>query len=214
MESLRAVVLVPVKPLGRAKTRLRGRLGARTDALVLAMALDTIAAASDAARVARVVVITDDPVLAAACAGAGVDVEPDAPRSGLNAALRKAARACAIRQPHLAVVAQPADCPAVRPADFNTLIAAVASTGGRVFLPDTAATGTTVLAAAPGVPLDPRYGPRSGQAHADSGAVALHGPQWEHMARDVDVWSDLLAAAALGVGARTRQWLAGAGRDR
>ena len=52
----------PGEALGAAKTRLRGALpGVDHEALVLAMALDTVAAALACPVVGRVVVVTGDP---------------------------------------------------------------------------------------------------------------------------------------------------------
>ena len=72
---------------------------------------------------------------------------------------------------------------------------------------DVAGSGTTLLAAAPGVPPAPRYGPGSAATHRDSGAVALTG-DWPSLRRDVDTPTDLAAAAALGLGPATRAWTA------
>ncbi|NEC42232.1 2-phospho-L-lactate guanylyltransferase, partial [Streptomyces sp. SID8016] len=68
-------LVVPLKPLARAKSRL-GR-AAGEDArprLALAFAQDTVAAALDCARVRDVVVVTDDPVAAAALAELGARI--------------------------------------------------------------------------------------------------------------------------------------------
>ncbi|MGZ4618786.1 MAG: 2-phospho-L-lactate guanylyltransferase, partial [Frankiaceae bacterium] len=87
------VVLIPVKELGAAKTRLHVP---HRDRVALAMSVDTVDAAASASTVRAVVVVTDDPRALAAMQApkparppcAGVCVLPDAPRAGLNAALR------------------------------------------------------------------------------------------------------------------------------
>ncbi|GAA2779259.1 2-phospho-L-lactate guanylyltransferase [Saccharopolyspora taberi] len=195
-------LLVPIKPLHLAKSRLRGAVGDHT-ALVAAVAHDTVAAARNAAGVAAVVVITSDPELAASFAGAGVEVLPDTPASGLNAALRhgdELLRERGVRR----VGALQADLPALKP---EALAAALRAAGDdRSFCPDRHGTGTTLLLAEPGRPLDPRFGAGSADAHADSGAKALHGP-WESLRCDVDTEGDLAAATALGLGPRTRSRL-------
>ncbi|MGH3713306.1 MAG: 2-phospho-L-lactate guanylyltransferase, partial [Micromonosporaceae bacterium] len=57
-------VVIPVKRLSQAKTRLRGALpGVPHDDLVLAIAADTVAAALACRAVAAVVVVTDEPVV-------------------------------------------------------------------------------------------------------------------------------------------------------
>src|SRR3546814_13444189 len=59
------IVIIPVKPADIGKSRLSDAGGDRM-ALARAIALDTIAAASAATQVARVLVVTDDPDVSAA----------------------------------------------------------------------------------------------------------------------------------------------------
>src|SRR5215475_1988755 len=82
-------VVVPVKRLPAAKTRLYDRRWGPVEhaALVLALAADTVAAAMGCARVARAVVVTDDPDEAAAARRLGAVVVPDGPDAGVSAAL-------------------------------------------------------------------------------------------------------------------------------
>jgi 2-phospho-L-lactate guanylyltransferase len=68
---------------------------------------------------------------------------------------------------------------------------------------DAPGTGTVLLTAPPGVPLDPRFGVGSAAAHRASGAVPLTGP-WPSLRRDVDTAADLADAARLGLGPATR----------
>jgi len=188
-------VLVPVKDLGSAKSRLRGALpGVPHADLVLALVLDTLAAALACPVVAGVLVVSSDEAVAAAARDVGAKVVPDAPAGGLNAALAHGA-AVTGRGPLAALAG---DLPALRGAD---LAAALAAATRRGFAPDRRGTGTTLLAAPPGVPLNPRFGPGSAHAHAESGAAVL--PAAASLRRDVDTAADLAAAALLGVGART-----------
>jgi 2-phospho-L-lactate guanylyltransferase len=71
----------------------------------------------------------------------------------------------------------------------------------RAFVADATGTGTTLLAAAPGVELAPAYGPRSRQSHLASGAAELPGAPGLRL--DVDTPEDLQAAVRLGLGAAT-----------
>src|SRR4051812_22835043 len=175
------VAVLPVKRLAAAKSRLRGALpGVPHDRLVLAMAADTVAAVLGCPLVDRVLVVTDDPTAATVLGRAGASRVPDGV-GDLNAALaRGAARASGS-----AVVALTADLPALRPDDLAAALAAVPSGPGRAFVADTTGTGTAMLAARRGVPLDPRFGPGSAAAHAASGAVRLDG-DWPGLRRDVD----------------------------
>src|SRR5204863_8377816 len=81
-------VLVPMKDLGAAKSRLRGALPAVPHPdLVLALVLDTLAAALACPAVAGVLVVSSDEAVAAAAREMGAKVVPDVPAAGVNAAL-------------------------------------------------------------------------------------------------------------------------------
>lgn len=211
-------VIIPVKRLDIAKSRLRGALaGVRHDALVLAMAADTVTAALASPVVGRVVVVTDDAATSDAVVHAGADVIADVPDAGLNPAL---AYAAALARPMGATASLPgvaalaADLPALRAEELTEALwaadriepaQAAHRTAARVrgFVRDAAGSGTVLLAAPPGSPLEPCFGTDSAAAHAASGAVELVGA-WPGLRRDVDTAADLREAVDLGVGARTR----------
>ncbi|MCM0678273.1 2-phospho-L-lactate guanylyltransferase, partial [Micromonospora phytophila] len=89
MSQPRWTVVVPVKPLAAAKSRLRGALPAVPhEVLALALAADTVRAVRACPAVAEVLVVTDDDRVAAVARRAGARVLPDAPDAGLNAAFR------------------------------------------------------------------------------------------------------------------------------
>jgi 2-phospho-L-lactate guanylyltransferase len=203
-------VVVPVKRVERAKTRLRDAVpGTDHAALVLALAADTVQAVLAAPDVARVVVVTDDPRAAAELGRLGALVVPDLPDAGLNPALRHGATAAAGYGPADGVAVVGSDRPALRPDDLADVLA-LAAEYDRSFLPDAAGTGTALLAVRPGIALDPRFGPDSAAAHVASGAVALRG-SWASLRHDTDTAADLGVARRLGVGARTAAVLAAAG---
>ncbi|WP_230686837.1 2-phospho-L-lactate guanylyltransferase [Catellatospora vulcania] len=201
-------LLVPLKPLAEAKTRLRGAAAGHED-LVLDLARATVSAALAAAGVARVLVVTRDSRAAAALRACGAGVLPDEGRD-LNDALRRAAalvagrsdgsgRAVHGRRPAEdvpLVAALPADVPALRPEELAQALAVAA--GRRAFVSDAAGVGTVLLVAAPGAPLDPRFGPGSAAAHEHSGALRLAGG-WPTLRRDVDTADDLAVVRAWGV---------------
>jgi 2-phospho-L-lactate/phosphoenolpyruvate guanylyltransferase len=209
-------VIVPVKRLVAAKSRLRGTLDAVDhEALALAMALDTIAAALASPVVGRVVVVTADPMASEAAAAIGAHVVPDVPDAGLNPAI---AYAATLVRPKGAtaslpgVVALAADLAALRTAELTealrlaeqvtALRAGETARSGRAFVADAAGTGTVLLAAGPGALLEPCFGLDSAAAHAASGATPLIG-DWPSLRRDVDTAADLAEAFLLGVGPRT-----------
>src|SRR5260221_7355088 len=84
---LRWSLVIPVKVLALAKSRLTGLSGPRRAELALAMAADTVAAAAACAVVGSGVVVTDDAAAAALLSGLGALVVPDEPGDGLNPAL-------------------------------------------------------------------------------------------------------------------------------
>ncbi len=204
MSEARWTVVMPVKRLQAAKSRLRGALsGVPHEELALALAADTLRAARACPAVAGVLVVTDDARVRAAADAAGARVAAD-PGAGLNAAFRHGA---AVAGPRAAVAGLTADLPALRPAE---LAAALRATQGvRGYVADAPGGGTVLLAAPAGVPLAPRFGPGSAAAHAASGALPLAG-DWPSLRRDVDTPADLAAAAGLGLGPRTAALLAGA----
>lgn len=207
MTTLRWSVVVPVKSVRAAKSRLLGWPDQLREDLVVAMAADTVAAAGASLAVATVYVVTDDPAAAAAASTAGAVVVADEPDAGLNRALAHGARTAARVRPDHGVAALSADLPALRSED---LTAALGQAGGhrRALVADAEGKGTTLLTAAPGVPLAPAYGMDSRRRHLDRGAVELSLDGCHGLRRDVDTAADLAAAERLGVGPQTRQVLA------
>jgi 2-phospho-L-lactate/phosphoenolpyruvate guanylyltransferase len=143
-------VLLPVKVLARAKSRLAVLAGDRRRELALALAADTVAAVLACPAVARVVVVTSDPVAGPLLAALGAVVVSDEPaalgvldgtsgpggtsgRGGLgdlgvqdmlNAALRHGAAVAARRWPGTGLAALTADLPALSPAELATALRA------------------------------------------------------------------------------------------
>jgi 2-phospho-L-lactate guanylyltransferase len=201
-------VILPVKRLEVAKSRLRGAVDpAVHEALALAMALDTVAAALACRVAGRVVVVSADRAVGAAAAELGAEVILDVPDAGLNPALAYAAtlvrpRGSAASLPGVAALT--ADLPALRPDELTAALRAAEAgdTIRRAFVSDAAGTGTVLLAARPGIGLEPCFGAGSAAAHAVSGAMMLHG-DWPSLRRDVDTADDLTEAVRIGLGPRT-----------
>jgi 2-phospho-L-lactate guanylyltransferase len=195
-------LVVPVKPLARAKSRLSGPAGAHRERLALAIAADTVSAVLRASRVEGVVVVTDDPVAAPELAALGAMVVRDEPDSGLNPALVHGA--CQVRRlaPASAVGALSADLPSLRPAELDRALDA-ASAAPNAFVPDTAGVGTTLYTARPDAGFSPAFGVDSRARHRASGARELALDDVPSIRRDVDTIDDLRAALELGVGPRT-----------
>jgi len=200
-ESSGWTLVVPVKTLVAAKTRLSAAAGPHRAALAVAIACDTVEAALSCALVARVVVVTGDPVAAEALGEVGAHVVGD-PEAGLNTALRHGATQAARLAPGDAVGALQADLPALRPAELARVLTAAAEFD-QVFLPDAAEIGTTFYGVRPTVPFTPGFGGESRERHLRRGARELFVEDVESVRRDVDTPDDLRLALALGVGPRT-----------
>lgn len=202
-------IVVPVKRLAHAKSRLYAagerRLPERST-LVLALALDTVAAALQTPSVDRVVVVTDERQAAAALRELGAITVPDRPDAGLNPALSFGATMASAIEPDAGIAVLASDLPALRPDELDEALGA-AGPVDRALVADAGGVGTALLAVAPGRPLDPRYGGDSRDAHLASGAVELTGT-WPSLRRDVDTPADLAEAEALGVGPATKAVLA------
>lgn len=195
-------LVVPLKRLAGAKSRLAPFAGPHRPDLALSFALDTVAAALAAPGTGRVLVVTRDAGAGARLAALGALVVDDEPGGGLNEALAHGAAAALALAPHAPLAALSADLPALRPAELGRVLAAVPATG-RAFLPDAPGLGTTLLACAPGSPLDPAFGDGSRARHAAGGARELRLSGVESVRRDVDTGEDLAEALALGVGPHT-----------
>lgn len=194
-------LVVPIKQLDRAKSRLRGAVPDEAHAgLVLAMLLDTVTAAAQVGLVQRILVVCEDERIPAAFTGTGIECVDERGLPSLNAALRFGADH--LRMPGAAVGALQADLPALRPADLATAIEEAA--GRRACCADRSGTGTTLLLAAPDEPLNPRFGPGSAAAHRATGAARI-GDALASLRCDVDTADDLAIAAQLGLGKFTRE---------
>jgi 2-phospho-L-lactate guanylyltransferase len=201
------VAVIPVKRLGAAKSRLRGAVAApRHEDLALAMLTDTLTAVLACPEVAEALVVTDDPTVTTLAAALSARTTADVPGAGLNAAVRFGADVLVGRRRGRVVLA--GDLPGLRAEDLGAALRAAQGPDPAVrrFVADAAGTGTVLLAAPAGVPLDPRFGVGSAAAHAASGAVAVAG-DWPGLRHDVDTPADLWTAVALGAGPRTTELL-------
>jgi 2-phospho-L-lactate/phosphoenolpyruvate guanylyltransferase len=186
-------VVIPVKPAAIGKSRLEA--GIDREALARAIALDTIAAA---ARVARVVVVTDDDVVAEASRGVGADVVPEGAGRGLDAAVATgvAAAGDGLRAALLG------DLPALRSAELAAALEAAASVD-RAVVADAEGTGSTLVTARGGIAWTSAFGEGSFVRHAALGCIPLELADASTLRRDVDTAEQLDAAAGLGLGPRT-----------
>jgi 2-phospho-L-lactate guanylyltransferase len=201
-------LIIAVKRLAAAKTRLAPVFSARTrESVVLAMLTDTLAAAGRVRSLGSITVITPDDAAAATAIDLGADVLADPTPEGhpdpLNNAIASAERA--VGRSFTNVVVLQGDLPALQTQELNEAIAA-ARQHRRSFVADRLATGTAALFAF-GSPLNPQFGSDSSARHRSSGAIELTGA-WPGLRCDVDTPTDLATARRLGVGAATARAIA------
>ena len=203
------VVVVPVKPPVRAKSRLAGLGAAGRQALARAFAIDTVTGCLATPGVGAVLVATDDASFAAELGARGCVTVPDGDTRDLNAALAQAAAEAARRWPASRPLVVCADLPALRPQQLATLLARLDALPDHAaaFVPDASDVGTTVYAATYRS-FAPSFGPGSRRAHLRAGGVETGRDLWS-IRHDVDDLDDLRAAEALGVGRETAATIAG-----
>jgi 2-phospho-L-lactate/phosphoenolpyruvate guanylyltransferase len=195
-------VVIPVKVLTAAKTRLVGLASADRQALALAMAADTIEAAIACPQVGAVIVVSDDPDVRDQAGALGASVLADQPPTSLNQALTAGAEHSARRWPGHGVAGLTADLPALTASELASALTA-AATLAQAFVADAAGDGTTLYTAGPGVRFSPRFGPQSRARHRAAGATEIELPGIPGLRRDVDTLGDLRSAARLGLGRRS-----------
>lgn len=194
------VVIVPVKPPARGKSRLDALPAGQRRELAAGFARDTVAAARRTPRVEAVLVVTDDFRFADDLRADGCEVIPDGVSEDLNATLRQAAAEAGRRWPAAVPIALCADLPCLTSED---LAAALAGIDGPTFVRDAAGTGTTMYAAPPSS-FEPAFGLDSAAAHLARGAREIVAPV-PTLRLDVDEPADLDRALDLGVGTHTAQ---------
>jgi 2-phospho-L-lactate guanylyltransferase len=204
-------LVIAVKRLAAAKTRLAPVFSAAIrEKVVLAMLIDTIAAAAAVPAVQAITVVTPDETAADAAARLGArvltDPTPDGHRDPLNNAI--SAAEAEVRDETANVVVLQGDLPALQPHELAAAIAA-ARRHPRSFVGDRHGTGTSALFSF-GVALDPHFGADSARRHRSSGALELTGA-WPGLRCDIDTPGDLLVARRLGVGAATTAAIATSG---
>ncbi|KII00096.1 2-phospho-L-lactate guanylyltransferase [Streptomonospora alba] len=203
-------LVVPVKRLERAKSRLAGAAELPRGELALAVACDTVMAAVAAERVGAVFAVTEDGRAAAALSALGARVVGDEPGTGLNPALEYGAAEAERAHPSWGRCALSADLPALRPGELDDVLA-LAQGAEQSFLSDTPGVGTTLYAARPGARFAPAFEGGSRWRHLAGGAAELDGSAAPSLRRDVDTPADLREAVLLGVGPHTAKLLADAG---
>jgi 2-phospho-L-lactate guanylyltransferase len=205
-EASRLAVLVPLKPLREAKSRLRPVLDDRARAALVQAMLEDLLTAVRAAHAGPLFLVSSDPAYDATGARFEAGRLPDL-GTDYRSAAAGALRSEAVRQAGAAMVL-PADLPYARPADVAAAIEALAE-AAVVLVPATDG-GTGLLGLRPPDAIAPAFGPRSADAHLRATAAAglrvtvLNCPSLAH---DIDAVDDLTHGPG-PLGAATQAFLA------
>lgn len=203
-------MVLPVKPLSVAKSRLGPGAGHSLEPLALALFQDTATAVLACPSVGSVIVVTRDDRVAAWATDHRCRAVDDSRHPGINAAARWGA-GFAAEESGIAVLVS--DLPCLSAAALDAVLA-LGEGHDLSFLADADGTGTTMWLAAAGQPVEPRFGPQSRAAHRAAGHADLVDDAAADPAllararRDVDTQADLAAAARLGLGSATAAALA------
>jgi 2-phospho-L-lactate guanylyltransferase len=193
--------VLPIKTFARAKHRLAEAVGA-PDRRVLAEAMvgDVLQALAAVAALDAVIVVTAEPVAAAAARAAGAEVVHDPEEAGQSAAATLGVEA-ATRRGFDRVLLVPGDCPALDPEELATLLARppAAAAPHVIIVPDRHGTGTNALLLTPPGALAPAFGEGSFARHAAlarAAGAAVEMAEVPSLGLDVDTPGDLAALRA------------------
>jgi 2-phospho-L-lactate/phosphoenolpyruvate guanylyltransferase len=216
---MRTAAILPVKRLHRAKSRLGASVAdpLRGD-LARAMVGDVLVALSETAAIERTIVVTGEPSVADAACYLGALVVRDTAEESQSAAVALGIEA-AIVEGYERVLCVPGDCPALKPAELDSLLSRPgAPDGGNddggpgsgpevVIVPDRHGTGTNGLLLAPPDAIGPSFGPDSCERHRalarDAGAICRI-ERLGSLLLDIDTGADLAALRERLADAHTR----------
>ncbi len=193
------VVVLPVKALDRAKTRLAdsGVLPAERVALATGMLTDVLEALDHARLVDDVIVVTSDPrveVLARTYGNQVIADDPDEGHSG--AALRGIRWAVDDGAFHALLLA--GDTPEIDGAEIDGVLEKLADGPDVVIVPDRHGSGTNALLLTPPDVIEPSFGPGSRERHerlAHDAGACVRSCELASLALDVDTAEDLAMLA-------------------
>jgi 2-phospho-L-lactate/phosphoenolpyruvate guanylyltransferase len=194
---MRTAAILPVKRFARAKQRL----GASVEdplrlALAQAMVADVLLALSQTDALELTIVVTREQSVAVTAAELGAIVVEDAAESGQPAAAALGVRR-ALEEGFERVLCVPGDCPALDPAELETLLSTRGLEDGRrtvVIVPDRHGTGTNGLLLAPPDAIAPSFGPDSCERHrelARSAGILARLERPPSLLLDIDTGADL-----------------------
>jgi 2-phospho-L-lactate guanylyltransferase len=203
---MRTAAILPVKRFAHAKRRLGASVAEELrDELARAMVGDVLAALSETASIERTIVVTREDSVAAAARRLGALVVRDTAEESQSAAVALGV-ARALAEGFERVLCIPGDCPALHPAELDSLLDAPDGPGVTI-VPDRHGTGTNGLLLTPPDAIAPSFGPDSCERHEALARRVGASCRIEHPASlllDIDTGADLAALRERLSGARTR----------
>jgi 2-phospho-L-lactate guanylyltransferase len=187
-------VIIPVKPLDEAKSRLATSLSPEQRALLARELLThTLQVVGQVPAVTQVMVLTRQPGPVDLVGDRAVQLVEEIGNAGLNPALQAAAH-LAIEQGAQAVLILPADLPKLAVGDLERLVALADPPPVVVVAPDRHHEGTNALLCAPPSLIEYQFGPESlrlHQAQARLAGARLEVCDLPGLALDIDLPEDL-----------------------
>ncbi len=192
------LAILPVKTLSRAKQRLQPGLDPPIRRQLAEAMLCDVLDALARTQLDEIIVVSGDETVRQIGLDAGARVLEDQ-EQGHNAAAACGIQA-ALELGADRVLLVPGDCPALDPAELDTLLARTIAPPSALIVPDRHGTGTNALVLTPPGALHPSFGPGSAQRHAaDAAAAGVHYEVVDvpSLALDIDTPEDLAALANL-----------------
>jgi 2-phospho-L-lactate guanylyltransferase len=192
---MRTAAILPVKHFAQAKRRLGASIdGPLRDELARAMVGDVLVALSETASIERTIVVTRELSVATAARDLGALVVNDTAEASQSAAVSLGVTR-ALADGFERVLCIPGDCPALDPAELNSLLDAPDPPRVTI-IPDRHGTGTNGLLLRPPDAIAPSFGPDSCERHralaARAGAIhRIERPS--SLLLDIDTGADLTA---------------------
>jgi 2-phospho-L-lactate guanylyltransferase len=201
---MRTAAILPVKRFTRAKQRLGASVAdpLRED-LARAMVGDVLVALRETTSIERTIVVTGEDSAAATARSVSALVVEDAAEESQSAAVALGVER-ALAEGFERVLCVPGDCPALDPAELDSLLQGAGSEVAIV--PDRHGTGTNGLLLTPPDAIPPSFGPDSCERHLalarEAGAVCrIERPA--SLLLDIDTGADLAALRERLSGAHT-----------
>jgi 2-phospho-L-lactate guanylyltransferase len=195
---MRTAAILPVKRFANAKSRLAVSVAEQLRVkLARAMVCDVLRALSQSASIERTMIVTNEPSLDALAAEHGALLIADTAEDGQSAAVALAVQR-ALQERFERVLCVPGDCPALDPAELETLLACPSGAAAAevVIVPDRHGTGTNGLLLGPPDAIAPSFGANSCERHRALALAAGLACRLEHpgsLLLDIDTSADLQA---------------------